>query len=200
MPRPSAAGPPRRLPNLAGAHGNVVRDAARQRDDILRFHGALSKRDREAVSDVPATANALYERVEALAVSLSELERNVSPNAGDAVESEIAALEAQANPLDLQASEERVRRLAYLKRQRRQIAGLVRRRDNTKEKMESCALALQNMGYDLMRLQSGRETLQHVTLVAERAMALAKEVDTRVYVADEMAKLELPSGSRRRSR
>ncbi|HSA57880.1 MAG TPA: protein kinase [Gemmatimonadaceae bacterium] len=200
VPRGAASGASRGLATLAGAHGNVVREAARQRDDILRLHGTLSKRDREAVSDVPATANALFERVEALAVNLSELERNVSPNAAEAVESEISALEAQANPLDLQASEERVRRLAYLKRQRRQIADLDRRRDRTKEQMESCALALQNMGYDLMRLQSGRETLQHVTLVAERAMALAKEVDTRVYVADEMAKLNLPTGSRRRSR
>ena len=126
---------PRALSTLAGAYASVVRDAARQRDDILRLHAGLSKRDREAVADVPATANALYQRVEALAMNLTELERNVAPNAAEAVESEIASLEAQANPLDIQASEERVKRLAYLKRQRQQIADFVRRRERAKEKL-----------------------------------------------------------------
>ena len=93
-------------------------------------------------------------------MNLTELERNVAPNAAEAVESEIASLEAQANPLDIQASEERVKRLAYLKRQRQQIADFVRRRERAKEKLDSCSLALQNMGYDLMRLQSGNQTLQ----------------------------------------
>jgi hypothetical protein len=50
------------------------------------------------------------------------------------------------------------------------------------------------MRLDVLRLKAGGQTLQQITQVAERAMALAREVDTRVYVADEMARLR--EGSR----
>jgi len=177
------------LATLAGSHAGKVREAARHRDQILREVQTLSKRDREMISDVPTTAQALYQRVEALSMNLAELERSVSPNAGAAVEQEIAALEAQANPLEVRASEERVRRLAYLKRQRRAIADLTSRREQTRERLESCLLMLQNLRLDVLRLKAGGQTLQQITLVAEKAMALAREVDNAVYVADEMAKL-----------
>jgi serine/threonine-protein kinase len=174
---------------LAGSHAGSVREATRNRDDILRLLDTLSKRDRDMLSDVPATAQALCQRVEALSMHLAELDRSVSPTAAASVEQEIAALEAQANPLDVRASEERVRRLAYLKRQRRAIADLSSKRDVTKEKLENCLLHLQNMRFDVMKLKAGGQTLQHITQVAEKAMAVAREVDNAVYVADEMAKL-----------
>jgi serine/threonine-protein kinase len=192
---------PGELTALVGPHAGAVRQAATERDQIIRLFGTLSKNDREIIAEVPSTADALYKRVEALSMNLAELERGVAPNAAAAVDQEIAALEAQANPLEVRASEERVRRLAYLKRQRRAIADLASRRDRTKEKLESCLLTLQNMRLDVIRLKAGGQTLQQVTLVAEKAMALAREVDNAVYVADEMAKLgrgsrELRTGKR----
>jgi len=48
---------------------------------------------------------------------------------------------------------------------------------------------LQNLRLDVVRLKAGGQTLQQVTQVAEKAMALAQEVDTALYVADEMSKL-----------
>ena len=58
-------------------------------------------------------------------------------------------------------------------------------------KLESCALALQNMRLDVVRLRTGTnaESWQHITSVADQAMALAREVDNAVYVADEMARI-----------
>jgi serine/threonine-protein kinase len=189
----------RDMATLAGSHAGSVREATRNRDDILRLLGTLSKRDRDMLSDVPATAQALCQRVEGLSMNLAELDRSVSPTAGASVEKEILSLEAQANPLEVRASEERVRRLAYLKRQRRIIVDLSAKRDQTKEKLENCLLHLQNMRFDVMKLKAGGQTLQHITQVAEKAMAVARDVDNAVYVADEMAKLGMrESGTRSR--
>ncbi len=191
---PGGTIPTHELTALAGSHAASVRQAARLRDDIQRQLGTLSKRDREVIHDVPATAEALYRRVEALSVNLADLERTVSPNAAESVEVEISALEAQANPLDLRASEQRVRRLAYLKRQRRAIVDLGTKRDQARDKLDSCLLALRNIQLDIVRLKAGGQSLQQITQVAEQAMALARDVDNAVYVANEMGKLK--SGSR----
>jgi serine/threonine-protein kinase len=173
----------------AGLQSPSVRKAANYRDDILRWVGTLSKRDKAVAADVPATANALYENIESLATSVATLDREVSPGAAAEVESEITALEAQANPFDERASEERVRRLAHLKRQRRAVADLEMRRERSRERLESCLLALENMRLDVIKLKAGSQTLQQITLVAERARELASEVDNAMYVADEMSKL-----------
>jgi serine/threonine-protein kinase len=127
--------------------------------------------------------------VESLAIAAADLERNATPNAGEAIEREITQLEAQANPLDYAASEDRVRRLAYLKRQRRAVADVGNRRDQAVAKLESCRAALQSMRLDLVRLRTGAETHERITLLAEQAMSLARDVDGLVYGADEVAKL-----------
>jgi eukaryotic-like serine/threonine-protein kinase len=178
---------------LSGKYAAVVREAHRNRDEINRLFETLPKSDKQLIADVPGTANALVQRIEGLALNLAELERSVTPDRQRAVDDEIEMLEAQANPLDHRGSEERVRRLAYLKRERRAVADLMKRRDETKEKLESCSLACQNLRLDVLRLKAGRQTHQHITQVAEQAMALAREVDNAVYVAEEMAKLKSSS-------
>ena len=174
----------------SGLHTPSVRQAANHRDDILRWVATLSKRDKAIAADVTPTANALYDNIVALAANVATLDREVSPGAAAEVEAEISALEAQANPFDERASEERVRRLAHLKRQRRAVADLEARRERARERLESCLLALENLRLDVIKLKAGSQTLQQITLVAERARELASEVDNAMYVADEMAKLK----------
>jgi eukaryotic-like serine/threonine-protein kinase len=173
-----------------GAHAAVVQESLRNREDIVRLLQTLPKRDQQQLKDVPSSAAALYGKVEALAFNLADLERH-QPDAprGD-VEAEIARLEAEANPLDVAASEDRVRRLAMLKRQRRAWADVGSRATALREKLESCAIALQNMRLDIIRLKAGSQTFDHITSVAEQAIVLAREVDTAMYVKDEMAKLD----------
>jgi serine/threonine protein kinase len=197
-PRPGRLASPEAA-RRAGIQSPSVRQAANHRDDILRWVATLSKRDKSIAADVPQTAHALYDNIVALAANVSTLDREVSPGAASEVESEIAALEAQANPFDERASEERVRRLAHLKRQRMMVADLEKRRERSREKLESCLLALENMRLDVIKLKAGSQTLQQVTLVAERARELASEVDNAMYVADEMAKLRGPAGGQRES-
>src|SRR5262249_22970175 len=106
--------------------------------------------------------------------------------AARAIDTEIKVLEGQANPLDHSASEARVRRLAGLRRQRRGLAELDRKRTELSEKLDNCALLLQNMKFDVLKLKTGDESWQHVTTMAEQAAQVARDVDSAVYVADEL--------------
>ena len=174
----------------SGPHAATARAALLDREEVLRQVEQLSKSDRERIPDVIPTARQLAESVMGLATALTTLERDSGTISVAAMEKEIATLEAQANPLDHAASESRVRRLALLKRNRRSASEMEKRRAELSAKLESCALALQNLKFDVLRLKAGSQTWQHVTSVAEQAMALAREVDNAVYVGDAMSRLE----------
>jgi eukaryotic-like serine/threonine-protein kinase len=190
-----------RLSGGGAAHGtgrsaDLIGQAARDRDEISRILETLPPAERGRLSDVLRSSLALYEKIEALALSLSSIERSLAPGAKESVEAEIARLEGAANPLEGAASDERVRRLAHLRRQRRAMADLVRRRDDAAEKLETCALALQNMRLDMVRLRAGAQTHENVTTLAVNAMSLADSVDSALYVADEMGRIGRRSGAR----
>jgi serine/threonine-protein kinase len=170
----------------AGSHSDKVRNAATDRDEILRLVNSLPDREQEQVAEVPRSANALHERIQALAISLADLDRNVVGGGTEALESEIARLEGQANPLE-RGSEERVRRLAYLKRQRRGMKDLTDRRNAVAAKLETCSIALRQLKLDVLRLRAGSQTHQRVTSLALEAIAMAENVDSALYVADELA-------------
>ncbi len=172
-----------------GPHAAVARQALLDRDEILRLMNDLQKVDRERLPEVVPSARNLADKVVALAGALTSLDREVGTTSLEAIEKEIGVLEAQANPLDRAASESRVRRLAMLKRNRRTVADGQKRRTEMAARLDSCAIALQNMKFDVLRLKTGNQSWQHVTSVAEQAMALAREVDSVVYVGDEMARL-----------
>ncbi len=170
------------------AIASVVRQAEMDRDEILRIVESLPRSERSRISEVPASATALVERVRSLARAVAEghLEPGMS---ADAIDREIAQLESEANPLDRVASEKRVRRLAFLKRQRRGVAEMEQRRSQASARLEGCAMALQSMRLDVLRLRAGALSHQQVTSVAEQALVLAREVDSAMYVADEMARI-----------
>jgi len=181
-----------------GPHAARARQALIDRDEIARLVLSLPRNEQQRVSDVPQTAAKLADSVVNLAQTLRELERAGGSKEAEAIDKEIALLESQANPLDRAASEERVRRLATLKRQRRTIAEVLRRRDGYAARLEECALALQNIRFEMLRLKTGSQSWQNVTSVAEQALALARDVDDAVYVADEMNRISARPGDARR--
>jgi serine/threonine-protein kinase len=168
------------------------------RDEVIRRLNALPKAERERFADVARSASALADRVGALALSLEELSRHDVAGSREVLEREIQTLENAANPLE-RGSEDRVRRLAYLKRQRRALVDADKKRNAVAEKLETCAVALQNMRYDMMRLSASPQMHQHITSLANKALSLAENVDEAVYVADEMGRLgsARTSGARR---
>ncbi|MEP6731496.1 MAG: serine/threonine-protein kinase [bacterium] len=166
-----------------------VQRAFADRDEIFRrmesLGGALPSTQREEVS---RSAMALADKVQSLALALDENARMDITGARQQLENEISTLENAANPLE-RGSEDRVRRLAYLKRQRRALVDADTRRQSLSSKLETCALALQNMRFDLMRLGASPQMHQHITGLANQAMILAENVDEALYVADEMGRL-----------
>jgi serine/threonine-protein kinase len=180
-----------------GRFAPTVRQADQDRTDIRRLVAELSPGDRKLVGDVLPSAETLYERVQALAITAAELDRQA--DTGDAmkqVDGQIKQLEDEANPFDRARSEERVRRLALLKRQRRTLLSIGKKRDEAGAKLERCALTLQNMRFDLVRLRAGGITADHMTSVTERARAVAQEIDAVVGAADEVRSAVRPSARR----
>ena len=171
-------------PNMA-----VVRQAQRDRDDIMSLLSRLSPDQRSQVPDVGRSASLLADKVQALAYSLSDLDRSAGSQTASSVEAEIARLENDANPLDVAASETRVKRLAFLKRQRRGVADVVERRKQIAGKLETCASALASMKLDLSRLSVGSQTYQNITSLANEAISLARSVDHVLSAADEVGRL-----------
>jgi eukaryotic-like serine/threonine-protein kinase len=131
----------------------------------------------------------LAERVQAMAMSLAELDRRADAQSLGTVEAEIARLEGEADPRDLAGSETRVKRLAFLKRQRRGLADIVERRKRIAGKLETCVSALANMKLDLHRLTIGSQTYQNITSLANQALSLADSVDHALAAADEVGRL-----------
>ncbi len=179
----------------SGPHAAIARDALVDRDEIIRLIEGMARADRARLPDVVGSATTLADTVLALATQVADLERSSAGFSAGTIEKEITVLEAAANPLDRAASEERVRRLALLKRQRRTVADVDKRREQLVGRLDSCSLALKNMRFDVLRLKTGAQTYQHVTTIAEQAMQLAREVDSAVYVADEMARLRPRDGA-----
>jgi serine/threonine-protein kinase len=145
--------------------------------------------DRSQVADVGRSAAMLVDKVQALASSLTSIDRSGGTQSVEVVEAEIQRLENDANPLDVAASETRVKRLAFLKRQRRGLSDVVERRKTIASKLETCVNALANMKLDLRRLTLGDQTYQNVTSLAMQALSLADSVDHALAAADEVGRM-----------
>jgi len=212
MPRPSnyaqGGGGAPQLPPLAmddvaraaGTFGDRIHRAERDRNEILALLERMPSSERQRIPDVGRSATALAERVRNLALALADIDRSAAAGGSEALEAEISRLENAANPLDQSGSDERVRRLAFLKRQRRAIAEVSAKRGSIAAKLETCVVALQNIKLDLIPLNAGSQTPQHITSLAMDALNLADSVDTALYVADEMrttgSKQARPSAAR----
>ena len=204
----AAGGSPPQLPPLArddvaraaGAFGDRILRAERDRNEILALLERMPSSERQRIPDVGRSASALADRVRNLALALGDIDRSAAAGGSEALEAEISRLENAANPLDQSGSDERVRRLAFLKRQRRAIAEVSTKRGSIAAKLETCLVALQNIKLDLIRLNAGSQTPQHITSLAMDALNLADSVDTALYVADEMrttgSKQARPSAAR----
>ena len=168
-----------------GPYRGTVQRAEQDRGEILRMVSSLPPNDQSLVDGVIPATEALFQRIQLLAQAAAADEKSTAPDALAQIESQISELEALANPLE-RGSEDRVRRLALLKRQRRGVADVTRRHDDARAKLDSCVLALQNMRLDIVRLRAGAVASagNHITQLTERARSLADEVDAAIYGAE----------------
>jgi hypothetical protein len=177
------------MPRIGDAATDRIRQAQMDKEEILRMLDQMKPADRAQVPEVGRSAMLLAERVQAMAMSLAELDRRADAQSLGTVEAEIARLEGEADPRDLAGSETRVKRLAFLKRQRRGLADIVERRKRIAGKLETCVSALANMKLDLHRLTIGSQTYQNITSLANQALSLADSVDHALAAADEVGRL-----------
>ncbi|MFL5551900.1 MAG: serine/threonine-protein kinase [Gemmatimonadaceae bacterium] len=197
QPYPRAGGPTTSLsPIPAGApapfadsrYGSAIREAEGDHREIHRQLLNMPTDEREQIPEVAGSADAVFRKVQQLALSLSDMDRSAGRDTSEGVEKEIATLESQANPLDYRASEERVRRLAMLRRQRRALVEIARKKKEAQEKLDNCRQLLRSMRLELVRFRSGGLNAQPtgLTMVTQQAQSVVREMG---YLSDANAEL-----------
>jgi serine/threonine protein kinase len=197
QPYPRVGGPTTSLsPIPAGApaafgdsrYGSAIREAQGDHREIHRQLLTMAPDDRDQIPEVATSADAVFNKVQQLALSLSDLDRSAGRDTSESVEKEIDTLESQANPLDYNASEERVRRLAMLRRQRRAIAEIARKKKEAQEKLDHCRQILRSMRLELVRFRTGGLNAQPtgLTMVTQQAQAVVRDMG---YLAEANAEL-----------
>jgi eukaryotic-like serine/threonine-protein kinase len=183
---PVPTGPP--APYADSRFGSAIREAESDHREIHRQLLNMPPDEREQIPEVATSADAVFKKVQQLALSLSDIDRSTGRDTTESVDKEISTLEAQANPLDHHASEERVRRLAYLRRQRRAVADLARRKVESQEKLDHCRQLLRTMRLELVRFRTGGLNAQPagLTMVTQQAQSVVREMG---YLSDANAEL-----------
>jgi serine/threonine-protein kinase len=169
-------------------YGSALSQIRSDRDEIQRQIMGMTKGEREIIPDIGESADAVYRKAMQVATTLAELDLRDSRDTPESIEREINDLEAKANPLDYRASEERVRRLAHLKRQRRVVADLKKTRAEAETKLEHCRTLLRSMRLELLRYRSAglSRTPAGLTMVTQQAQVVVKEMG---YLSDAAAEV-----------
>ena len=197
QPYPRVGGPTTSLsPIPAGApspfadsrYGSAIREAESDHREIHRQLLNMPPDEREQIPEVATSADAVFRKVQQLALSLSDMDRGAGRESPEAVEKEITTLESQANPLDYNASEGRVRRLAFLRRERRALVEVGRKKKEAQERLDNCRQLLRSMRLELVRFRTGGLNAQPtgLTMVTQQAQSVVREMG---YLAEANAEL-----------
>jgi len=195
-PRVNAPGGATLSPIPAGApgpfadsrYGSAIREAESDHREIHRQLLNMPPDEREQIPEVATSADAVFRKVQQLALTLSDMDRGAGRESPEAVEREISTLESQANPLDYGASEGRVRRLAMLRRQRRALAEVGRKKLEAQNKLDNCRQLLRSMRLELVRFRTGGLNAQPtgLTMVTQQAQSVVRDIG---YLSDANAEL-----------
>jgi serine/threonine-protein kinase len=169
-------------------YGSAIREAESDHREIHRQLLNMPADDRQQIPEVATSADAVFRKVQQLALSLSDMDQSAGRESAEVVEREITTLESQANPLDYNASEGRVRRLAMLRRQRRALIEVGRKRKESQEKLDNCRQLLRSMRLELVRYRTGGLNAQPtgLTQVTQQAQSVVREMG---YLSDANAEL-----------
>ncbi len=171
---------------LASAYGDLLRNAVDDRLTIKDVTAKLSDADKVLVPDVEPTAEALLERISALANGLERLQRDLPTDALSQLESRVAAVHAEP-----EHAPDRERRLTLLTRQLSSLQELVARRETMQRQLDSASMALRALRLDIVKLRTMGvgAAISDVTNATQEARALSKDLGYVISAADEMRKL-----------
>jgi serine/threonine protein kinase len=169
-------------------YGSAIREAESDHREIHRQLLNMPPDEREQIPEVATSADAVFRKVQQLALSLSDMDRGAGRETPEAVEREITTLESQANPLDYGASEGRVRRLALLRRQRRALADVGRKKQEAQAKLDNCRQLLRSMRLELVRFRTGglNAPPTGLTMITQQAQSVVRDMG---YLSDANAEL-----------
>jgi serine/threonine-protein kinase len=169
-------------------YADLMREARNDHAEIHRQLLTLTSDEREQMPEVGLSADAVLAKMQNVARNLTDMERSAGTDSPEQVEGEITRLESEANPLDHRASEDRVRRLAYLRRQRRALVEVGRKREEASDKLEHCRQLLKSMRMELLRYRSGGigSNPTGLTMVTQQAQGVVREMG---YLSDAAAEL-----------
>ncbi len=170
---------------LQSRAGRSLREAVDDRMTIRETWAKLDPADREMVADVAPTADALLDRIAALATSLARLEGAVEAHTLPTLEARIAEAEAAS------ATPDQERRLSLLKRQRASLTELVERQDTLEHQLERASLALRSLRLDVVKLRAlgVGSAIGDVTTATQEARAISHDIGRALDVADELRRL-----------
>lgn len=166
-----------------------VRAIRANRDEVLRLLATLPEDQRGMVPDVKSSVEELTRKAEQVAVELARTQSESDKGRLSSVEHEIADLEAAANPLDKSGSDNRVRRLTVLRREQRALVATTTKIERRLGQLDEIRIAIESIRVDLVQLRTGNSSMQSVTLLAEQAMKMAREVEIAVQAAAEVNNL-----------
>jgi serine/threonine-protein kinase len=182
LPAPGTA-PDAVLAALAPPVQDAVRQLRMAQAEAARLYAAIPQGKRRGTADPRDVAPVVHAGVAAVVRELAadagrDLAAALAP-----VEAEIAALEAQANPMEAAASESRVRRLAQLRRDKRALRDVLDRQGHRLRQLRACTATLDGIRGHLVGWQAGTgaEAEAHadalvalVVQAAEEAAALSR--------------------------
>jgi serine/threonine-protein kinase len=171
---------------LASSFGEVLRNAVDDRLTITDVAAALTEADRAMVPDVAPTADALVERISALAGGLERLQRDMPADGSAVLEQRVASVQAEPGQ-----APDRERRLALLTRQLASLQELAGRRDTMQRQLDSASTALRTLRLDMvkLRMMGVGAAIADVTHATQEARALSRDVGYAISAAEELRKL-----------
>jgi serine/threonine-protein kinase len=172
---------------LAGPHGAALKQAISDHGRIDALIGRLTDTERKMLPEVKPTTEALFARIQTLALALHRLDAEVGGEDAKSLDERIGQIEAQ--PGD---AADRERRLRLLRRQREMLVELEASRAKLLEQYESACLLLQNLALDLLKVRSSGldSALGGITSATQEARALSREIGYVLNAADELRELE----------
>jgi serine/threonine-protein kinase len=176
LPAPGTA-PEALLAALAPPVQDAVRQLRMAQAEAARLYAAIPQGKRRGTPDPRDVAPVVHAGVAAVVRELAadagrDLAAALAP-----VEAEIAALEAQANPMEAAASESRVRRLAQLRRDKRALRDVLDRQGHRLRQLRACTATLDGIRGHLVGWQAGTgaEAEAHADALAALVVQVAEE-------------------------
>jgi len=176
--------PPPRAEELGQLHGRM-QEVHADRLAVLSLYQRLSEADRGMVPDLVETVDNLYLKANDLASALHSMDSSLSPDELKRIDHELELLRARPE------SEERARQVAMLERQRQSCLDLSEKRERMAERFRSCALAIQNLRFEVLRLrEKGIGAVgSELTQATQQARALSRDIDMAIGAAAEVKQL-----------